>query len=123
MGFVAVECQHSQNRIEPKAIDDEFANLRGLKVSNRPIIRIARSLKSRIQIFNVGTATRGKGLKKRRIPIVLPTRSSTSPFINREAFSEPAWHAIIGHLQSNDVSELAPQRAAPVEFSCISGRW
>src|SRR5262245_23015451 len=44
-----------------------------------------------------------------------PLRPRALLFVDRNAFSEPAWDALIRHLERNDVCQLVPQRRLPLE--------
>ena len=46
---------------------------------------------------------------------IAPLRRCLRLFVDRQAFGEPARHAMIGRRQNEDVAHLVPQRAGPVK--------
>ena len=46
-----------------------------------------------------------------------PLRPRDLLFVLRDAFGQPARHALVGHLQRDDVRQLVPQRRLPLELA------
>src|SRR6185295_10578482 len=106
-----------QNRFKTKTIDDEFTDLRRLKISDAQIFRRPWPLEPAIEVGDLVPTSGSKRAQKHRVPIVTPTGPCLAFFVNRQPFRKPTRNPIVGHLQSDHVRVFVPERTAPVEFA------
>ena len=81
-----VAAQHFENRVEPEALIDEVANLRGLEIGQSNVVGPFGTDESIVQIGDREPSVIGEGLDVLDAPIVAPARTSIVFFVDAQTF-------------------------------------
>src|SRR5689334_7233964 len=80
--LVTIECEHAEDRVKPETVNDELANLRGLKICNSDVLRRTWSLKCCVEIRDLEPAPGCEAAHKQRVPVIPPTGPRAPLFVN-----------------------------------------
>ena len=109
---VAVDSQERAQRRLAARGDDVLDEQRRLVVRERDRVRLGEA---RIQIAQLQGLPALERERERHFHVAAPRRLLAAFFVDRDALGQPARHALIRHLQCDDVRELVPERRLPRE--------
>ena len=111
---------HVEQLVGAPAALDVVTDAARLEIGDDHLVGIIGANEATVEVGDRKQLFVSDGDEDVRRDAVAPFRIGFRLFVHREAFGEPARHAMIGGGENEDVAHLVPQRAGPVKIAGLA---